>query len=265
MDDISLFSDNVDELLTWQNDAVKAFNKISMPLSKYVSNSTKVTKALVARGVIEKPQSTCKLLGMSINLSTDCFIINLPDFNITDPTLTTVMSDHASVWDVIGLIEPVRVASKLFLNSLFKDKLDWNDKLNNEQKLRWKEIVHLYKSNVGKNFSRMCIVNPGDKHSLHMLTDASSVGYGSVAFVSTIGKNPSSSFLTAKSKLKGSNVKSTIPKLELSGILFGLELMDRLVTILNKSFKFESLHLWSDAKVALSWITSDNQHCSVYI
>ena len=265
VDDISLFSNDIDELLTWQNDAVKAFNKISMPLSKYVSNNPEVTKKLVARGVIEKPQSTCKLLGMNINLSTDSFIINLPNFNVTNPTLTTVMSDHASVWDVLGLIEPVRVASKIFLNSLFKDKLEMNSKLNNEQKSKWKEIVHLYKSNVGKNFSRMCIVNPDEKHRLHMFTDASSVGYGSVAFVSTVSENPSSLFLTAKSKLKGSTVKSTIPKLELSGILFGIELLDRLVTILNKSFKFESIHLWSDAKVPLTWITQANQHSVQYI
>ena len=113
-------------------------------------------------------------------------------------------------------------------------------------------------------FSRMCTVNPEGMHSLHVFTDASNVGYGSVAFVSTVEKNPTSSFLCAKSKLKGSTVKSTIPKLELRGILFGLELIDRLATILSKNFKFASLHLWSDAKVALSWITSDNQHCSIY-
>ena len=112
VDDISLFSNNIDELLTWQNSAVKAFNMISMPLSKYVSNNTEVTKDLVARGIIEKPQTNCKLLGMNINLSTDCIIINLPKFNVTEPTLTTVMSDHASVWDVVGFMEPVRVASK---------------------------------------------------------------------------------------------------------------------------------------------------------
>ena len=103
------------------------------------------------------------------------------------------------------------------------------------------------------------------KHRLHVLKDASNVGYGGVAFVSTVEDKPSSSFLCAKSKLKGSTVKTTIPKLELSGILFGLDLIDRLATIVNKSFNFESLHLWSDAKVALSWITSDNQHSIQYI
>ena len=130
VDDISLFSNNIEELLSWQNSAVKTLNMISMPLSKYVSNSTQVTKKLVARGLIDKPQNYCKLLGMNLNLSTDCFIIQLPKFNTIEPTLTTVMSDHASIWDVVGFLEPVRVASKLFLNTLFKDKLVMKDKLN---------------------------------------------------------------------------------------------------------------------------------------
>ena len=55
-------------------------------------------------------------------------------------------------------------------------------------------------------------VQPGGQHTLHILTDASSIGFGVVAYVSTVEKNPSSSFLCAKSKLKGSTVKSTIPK-----------------------------------------------------
>ena len=265
VDDISFFSNKIEELLTLQNSAVKAFNQISMPLAKYVSNNDVVTKDLVTRGLIEKPQTDCKLLGMHINLSTDCFILNLPNFNTTDPTLTTVLSDHASVWDVIGLIEPVRVASKIFINSLFKDKLSWKDKLNEIQKQNWSKIVDLYKLNADGNFSRMCTVNPEGQHTLHVFTDASSIGFGGVAFVSTVEKSPSSSFLCSKSKLKGSTVKSTIPKLELSGILYGLDLIDRLVTISGNKFKFKSLHLWSDAKVALSWICSDIPHSIQYI
>ena len=75
-----------------------------------------------------------------------------------------------------------------------------------------------------------------------------------------VGENPSSKILCAKSELKGSAVKSTIPKLKLSGILFGLDLIDKLVNISSKLFPFKSLHLWSDAKVALSWICSEVEH-----
>ena len=205
-----------------------------MPLSKYVSNSDLVTKDLVARGLIDKPQSECKLLGIHIDLMKDNFVIKLPVFNVTNPTLTSVLSDHASVWDVLSLIKPVRVASKLFINSLNrcgKEKLGWKDKLNDDQIHEWENIVDLFKLNANGNFGRMCTLNPEGQHTLHCFTDASEIGYAGVVFVSSVGENPSSKILCAKSKLKGSTVKSTIPKLELSGILFGLDLIDKLVNI----------------------------------
>ena len=78
-------------------------------------------------------------------------------------------------------------------------------------------------------------MSPEDRHSPHEFKDALNIGYGSVAYVATI-KNPTSSFLCAKSKLKGSTVKRLHLKLELSGILFS-ELIDRLVTISSKKNK----------------------------
>ena len=159
---------------------------------------------------------------MSINLKLDSFIINLPDFNITKPTLTSVLSDHASVWDVLGFIEPIRVASKSFINTLHKAKLDWKDNLNVDQIETWKNIVRLFQLNADGFFPRMCTVNSKGTHTLHMFTDASEIGYGGVAYVTSHSDNTSSHILCAKSKLKGSTVRSTIPKLELSGILFGL-------------------------------------------
>ena len=98
---------------------------------------------------------------MSINLKLDYFIVNLPNFNITKPTLTSVLSDHASIWDVVGFIEPVRVASKAFINSLHKDKLDWKDHLNDTQIETWTQIVKLFISNADGFFPRMCTVNRG--------------------------------------------------------------------------------------------------------
>ena len=98
---------------------------------------------------------------MSINLNLDSFIVGLPNFNITKPTLTSVLSDHASVWDVIGFIEPIRVASKSFINTLHKAKLDWKDNLNTTQIETWTNIVKLFISNADGFFPRMCTVDPG--------------------------------------------------------------------------------------------------------
>ena len=128
-----------------------------------------------------------------------------------------------------------------------------------------KSIVQLFILNADGFFPRMCTVNSGGPRTLHMFTDASDIGYGGVAYVTSHSGNASSHLLCAKSKLKGSTVRSTIPKLELCGILFGLEILEKLINILNPKFSFTSIHLWADAKVPLSWICSDIPHSLKYI
>ena len=51
VDDITFYSNSVEEILNLQDSAVKAFDEICMPLGKYVSNSDKVNNELLARGL----------------------------------------------------------------------------------------------------------------------------------------------------------------------------------------------------------------------
>ena len=46
---------------------------------------------------------------------------------------------------------------------------------------------------------------------------------------------------------KGSTVKSTIPKLELCGVLFGLEPIEKLLFLSGDKLKFAFVHLWANA------------------
>ena len=84
-----------------------------------------------------------------------------------------------------------------------------------------------------------------------MFTDASKIGYGGVAYVTSHSGNISGHLLCAKSKL--------------CGILFGLKILEKLINILNQKFNFASVHLWADAKVPLSWICSDIPHSLKFI
>ena len=53
----------------------------------------------------------------------------------------------------------------------------------------------------------------------------------------------------------------TIPKLELTASLIGA----RLIRYLYNLFKFDTIYLWSDSKVTISWITSDRDVKDIYI
>ena len=53
----------------------------------------------------------------------------------------------------------------------------------------------------------------------------------------------------------------TIPKLELTAALIGC----RLIKHLNSLFSFVRLHLWTDSKVAIAWVSSNSDSKDVYV
>ena len=112
VEDLSAFKNSVSELFEFQQKAKESFCQISKPLAKYVSNSPEVNNKLLAEGLIKEIPKNCKILGMLLDIKLDAYVIKLPDFNVTNPTLTTVLSDHSQIWDIVGFVEPVRLLSK---------------------------------------------------------------------------------------------------------------------------------------------------------
>ena len=71
-----------------------------------------------------------------------------------------------------------------------------------------------------------------------------------------------SDLLTSKARVAPCREdRLTIPKLELTASLIGA----RLIRYLSNLFKFDTIYLWSDSKVTISWITSDRDMKDVYI
>merc|ERR1711874_847206 len=54
------------------------------------------------------------------------------------------------------------------------------------------------------------------------------------------------------------NLEFTIARKKMVGILMACRLTDFIVDACAKYFEFESIHLWSDSQVCLSWLTSKN-------
>ena len=94
-----------------------------------------------------------------------------------------------------------------------------------------------------------------------MFTDVSSRAYGEAVY--TVNDTCTHSNLLM-SKARVASCKEdclTIPKLELTASLIGA----RLIHYLTNLFKFQTIYLWSDSKVAISWITSECDIKDVYV
>ena len=94
-----------------------------------------------------------------------------------------------------------------------------------------------------------------------MFTDASSRVYG-VPVYTVDSSQLCNNLLISKARVAPCREnRLTIPKLELTASLIGA----RLIRYLSNLYKFDTVYLWSDSKVVISWITSDRNIKDVYI
>ena len=96
---------------------------------------------------------------------------------------------------------------------------------------------------------------------MHVFVDASSKAYDVVAYViDTNTRN--SNILVSKARVAPcQSNRLTTPKLELTAALIGC----RLIKNLNSLFSVIRLHLWSDSKVAIAWVSSNSDSKDVYV
>ena len=96
---------------------------------------------------------------------------------------------------------------------------------------------------------------------LHVFTDASSRAYGAAVYM-VDSSQLCSNLLISKARVAPCREnRLTIPKLELTASLIGA----RLIRYLSNLYKFDTVYLWSDSKVVISWITSDRDIKDVHI
>lgn len=177
---------------------------------------------------------------------------------LTRVTKRAIVSEISRLFDPLGLVGPVIVKAKIFIQQLWKLKLSWDESLPSEHHTAWKryraELLNITKLSIPRKVIQSSAVQ---QHELHIFCDASQVAYGACAYIRTISQSGeiSSHLLTAKSRVCPLKAV-TIPRLELCAALLGSKLMTVVVQSLHGTLKFNRIFLWSDSSIVLSWIQS---------
>ena len=226
-------------------------NQASMPLQEWVSNNEYFNSLYQLAAPI-----TQNVLGISWNPDTDHMNIvvgeKLTHEDSWSYTKRKVLSLVSSVFNPLGWVSPLTVRGKIFLQTLWKEKMGWDQTLNTEQIKVIRDILLDLQRVSDFSFPRHIL---REHTELHVLTDASTVY--------TVDRNQlCSNLLINKARVAPCRENHlTIPKLELTASLIGA----RLIRYLSNLFKFDTIYLWSDSKVVISWITSDRDIKDMYI
>ena len=241
--------DNHADLVSDKIPLDNVMNQASMPLQEWVSNNEYFNFMYQLAVPI-----TQNVLGIAWNPYTDNMnIVVGVKLILKDSwryTKRKILSLVSSVFDPLGWVSPLTVRRKIFLQTLWKEKMGWDQTLNTEQVKVIRDILIDLQRVDEFSFPRHIL----HEHSeLHVFADTSSRAYGAAVY--TVNDNcQCSNLLISKARVAPCWEDClTIPKLELTASL----IWARLIRYLSNLFKFETIYLWSDSKVAISWITSD--------
>ena len=178
-------------------------------------------------------------------------------------TKRSTLAFSCKVFDPLGILSPITTRNKVFLQSLWKHELKWDESfeflIDGELKKKWLHLVRQTHVAMKCCFTRRAITSK--KREVHVFSDASQDSYGAVAYIRTLPcpKFPQGhiKIVTAKGKVAPLKGKRTIPKLELAAVVVAAHM----VKFVQKAWdipKGTKYYLWTDAKVVCRWLGQFN-------
>ncbi|XP_072375490.1 uncharacterized protein [Diabrotica undecimpunctata] len=143
VDDILHGANDIETLYKTYKQLSTSLNSAGIPLHKWSSNSSEFLDSISSESqksnyVIKSDNSSNKVLGICWNSQSDMFSISLPDIS-SEPKYTKreVLSIISSIFDPLGLINPITVSAKLLMQNIWICNLNWDDKLTGEISSEW--------------------------------------------------------------------------------------------------------------------------------
>ncbi|XP_062708955.1 uncharacterized protein LOC134288362 [Aedes albopictus] len=247
-------------------------------LHKWASNSSAILQHIPAefredRSLVELDSSSSpvKTLGLLWQPDEDVFRFKIPTWT-QDAAITKrlVLSEAARLFDPLGLLGPVVLRSKLFMQELWKAKVSWDNPLNDRQQQFWKSFrndLEILDEFTVPRWAASC--NDPVYVELHGFSDASERAYGACIYLRTISSsgNVSVHLLTAKSKVAPTGTEkfgSTIrlPRLELCGALLLSHLFEKVET----SLRIQARHFfWTDSTIVVHWLSASPSRWKTFV
>ena len=270
VDDLNSGSENIDKALEFYSKSKQCLKEGGFNLRKFKSNSP-VLRELVHEKYPDDEMPYVeneKVLGVMWNQSDDKLIFNFNDVISRLPEIPTkrnVLKTIASIYDPLGIINPIVVQMKIFFQDLCLAKFEWDEKLSSDLLDRWNKItadlIAADDFTVDRLYAYYDENDPFVKIELHGFGDASKRAHGCclyLRFEYASGKIKTG-LVTSRSRINSVR-KRSVPKLELQGALLMFELLSNAKNALSQIYEFTKIYDWTDSTAVFYWIKSNNKN-----
>ncbi|GFU26567.1 integrase catalytic domain-containing protein [Trichonephila clavipes] len=195
---------------------LEAADRGGFELHKLVSNSPELLKDLSASSYVfdkEFQDAPVKTLGMLWDPKVDCLTYKVKISDKVNFSKRDVLSEIARLYDPLGLIGPIVTKAKIFIQELWKIKLDWSEQLPPDAMEEW---MNFYQKLAKVNNFKIprCILLPATiRIEIHGFSDASERAYAAVVYINCFNESGQSQTRLLCSKSRVAPLKTlTIPR-----------------------------------------------------
>ena len=269
VDDLNTGTVTVEQGFQFFTQAKQTLKDASFNLRKFQSNSIELENMIAAYDpTCMNTENSPKILGLKWDKINDTFIFDFQDISthVIEPhTKRNVMHFIASIYDPLGLINPVVVSFKILLQDICMSKIDWDDALPPDIESRWLNLLQEFRNSppfiIGRVYAFYDIHDPFVEIQLHGFSDASKRAQAACIYLRFVSQSGSVkiALLSAKSKNNPIKQTATMPRLELSAAVILAKLQQIISEHLKNIFSISNTFLWTDSSIAFAWIQNDHK------
>lgn len=175
-----------------------------------------------------------------------------------------VLSDSARLYDPLGILAPVIIVAKIFIQKLWQAQLAWDTPLPDDLLTEWLSYRNGLRQLETIRIPRWLGIQPGGMPRLHGFCDASAKAYAAVIYLCALDKNGKriSTLITAKAKVAPVKT-STIPRLELCAA----HLLATTMTKIREAMELVDVPfaMWTDSSIVLAWLRKPASQLKPYV
>ena len=271
VDDLSTSFDNTEEAIKFYKNCKSHFADASLNIRKFQSNipelENEVKNAFNGNLEVIEDKSS-KVLGVQWDKENDSLVINfneiLEKVNFDSPTKRNVIQFASSIFDPLGLINPLVVKFKLLFQKLCVLSLEWDECIPDDLLKIWQRLITDLRETREICFPRSYnAYSTNDKvvsHELHGFSDASEDAYGCCLYLrSSLASDLSTtSLVTSKSRVAPLK-KKTMPQLELLGAHLLSKLLHQVNSEINNKILIATVYAWTDSTVVFCWLKNGDK------
>ena len=250
----NLYTDNLVSGCNSEEAAIQYFTQsrsilgnVGFNLYTWSSNCSRL-QSTASQHKVAECNNTVKVLGLIWDTQMD--LLQLSPCTIS-PLAVTKLWWSSTILNPFGLISPVAISAKVFLQQLWQKNVGWDTTLSEDLLTRWMVIVDSITDattlSLPRQYAASLSMLPRTSTYLHVFADASLKAYGTVAYIQGL---PS----LAMSKSRAALLKQlTLPRLELKAAVLAAMLGSFIKTSLSLDC---AAQLQSDSQIVFHWISS---------